>query len=402
MKTSTFTRRHVLELGAVCAVSPISLAGCGGSDSDVQSAMRQILLQRWQARYDRKASGLSLNMITPSGSYFASTLEGVTADAHFRAASTTKTFTAAAVMLLDQRGLLRIDDLISANMPGRNAPYLPDTPDFAIPYRNQITIRQLLSHRAGVFDVTNQAVPSRSNALYAGRIYHEWREESDPNHSFTKDELVQVVAVNQLSNAVPGTGFKYSDSHYQLLGKIIEQVSGQTLNDFKSQELLQPNGLTQSHFVIDGQDQQLPAPFLDGYVLFDGQAIACTEYNYTYDPGSGNLVTTLTDLTRWIRRLMKGEGGISSGQIARMCDVFSDSHYGLGTMHLINNGKDLGYGHNGGTNGYLTYAFHDPATDISFVIQCSLLDASTGLTSLTQQGGWLCDIVSEVRQLFGQ
>ena len=225
-------------------------------------------------------------------------------------------------------------------------------------------------------------------------------------YSFTKDELIQVLAVNQVSNAVPGTEFKYSDSHFQILGKIIEQVSGKTLNAFKTEELLQPNGLTQSHFVIDGADQQLPAPFIDGYVSLNGQSIACTEYNYSYDPGSGNLVTTLADLSRWIRRLMKAQAGINSTQVARMCDVLPDSHYGLGTMQWINNGKDLGYGHNGGTSGYLTYAFHEPVSDISFVIQCSLLDASQmdaskGPISLVQQGAWLGDIVFDIQSLLG-
>ena len=399
------SRRDLLRLGGVaCATAllPSMLTGCGGSGTDdVQTAMRQLLAQRWQNRYGGKAGGLSLNMITPSGSYFASILDGVTANAHFRAASITKTFTASAIMLLDQRGLLRIDDLITANMPGRTEPYLPDTPDYAIPYKNQITIRLLLSHRAGVFDITNQAVPDSSNAAYAGQIYHNWREVQDPNYSHTKDELIRVLAVNNLSNAAPGKEFQYSDNHYQILGKIIEQVSGKTLNEFKTAELLQPNGLTQSHFVIDGADQQLPAPFIDGYVLFNGQAIACTEYNYSYDPGSGNLVTTLADLSRWIRRLIKGETAINATQVARMCDVMPDSHYGLGTMHLINNGQDLGYGHNGGTSGYLTYAFHDPFTDVSFVIQCSLVDFSQGKTSLAQQGAWLGDIVFDTRRLLG-
>lgn len=177
-------RRDFLRLGGLaCATALLSpmLSGCSGSGADVPTAMRQLLAQRWQNRYAGFPGGLSMNVITPSGSYFASTLDSITADAHFRAASTTKTFTAAAIMLLDQRGLLHIDDLITATMPGRTEPYLPDTPDFAIPYKNQITIRQLLSHRAGVFDVTNQAIPAGSNALYAGSIYHNWREEQDSN-----------------------------------------------------------------------------------------------------------------------------------------------------------------------------------------------------------------------------
>lgn len=55
-------------------------------------------------------------------------------------------------------------------MPGRSEPYLPDNADYAIPYKDQITIRQLLSQRAGVFDVSNQSVPIDSPLPYAGCV----------------------------------------------------------------------------------------------------------------------------------------------------------------------------------------------------------------------------------------
>lgn len=396
-------RRDLLKLGVLGLLASAGLPGCGG-DTDVQTTMRKLLTQRWQDRYGSTPGGLSLAMITPVGEYFASSIAGATANSHFRAASTTKTFTAAAIMLLDQRGLLRIDDMITAAMPGRAEPYLPDTPAFAIPYKNQISIRQLLSHRAGVFDVTNQAVPSSSNALYAGQQFHYWKEDRDPTYSFTKDELIEVLAVNQLSYAAPGTGYHYSDSHYQLLGKIVERVSGLSLNAFKTQELLQPNRLTQSHFVVDGADQQLPSPYIDGFTQYQGQTYPFSAYNYSYDPGSGNLVTTPADLSRWVRCLIKGETRLDATQVARMCDVLTDSHYGLGIQQWTCEGRDLGYGHNGGTAGYLTNAYHNPDTDISFVMQCALLDYDNDpnpLTSLTQQANWLGGIVNDMHHLLG-
>ncbi len=151
----------------------VLLSGCGGSSPAPEVEIGKVLESQWKARYATvKNGGLTAILITPTGEYFASTVAGTTPSTHFRAASTTKTFTAAAIMLLDQRGQLRIDDVLTAAMPGGGGkPYLPDTAGFAIPYRSQITIRQLLEHRAGVFDVANTDIPASAHAPYAGKRY---------------------------------------------------------------------------------------------------------------------------------------------------------------------------------------------------------------------------------------
>lgn len=104
--------------------------------------LEQVLARQWNGFSTTLPGGLATALITPKGAYFASPLDGATADSHFRAASTTKTFTAAAVMLLHQRGQLRIDDALTANIPGRTRPYLPATADYAIPHKERITTRR--------------------------------------------------------------------------------------------------------------------------------------------------------------------------------------------------------------------------------------------------------------------
>ena len=391
-------RRELLRLAAWSGLSllaPATLSACGGSNTAAE--LRQLLLSHWQTRYPGKPGGLSLQVISASGNYFASSLSGVTAHHHFRGASTTKTFTAAAIMLLDQRGLLRIDDTVAASMPGRNESYLPDTPGYALPYRDQITIRQLLGHRAGIFDLSNQIIPISSNALYAGRGYLDWCISDDPRHTFTKDELAGVLAINQLSNFSPGLRYSYSDSGYMLLGKIVEQVSGLALDVFKTRELLQPNGLSDTHFVTDGAEWDLPAPYLDGYSLAGGQLLPRTQYNYSYDPGSGNMITTPADLARWIRRLLRGEAGIAPGQVARMCDVMADSNYGLGMGRRLVSGQAFGFGHTGATGGYITDVFHDAKTDTSYLLQVSLAD----FDDMASEFDWIGAIELDVRKLLG-
>ena len=147
-------------------------------------------------------------------------------DVHFRAASTTKSFTAAAILRLHQQGKLNIDDLITAKIPGTNEPYIPATSAYAIPSKDKITIRLLLQHRAGVFDITNSPIPATANAPFAGKSYIDYILDQQSDHTFTIPEMVNVVAVHQLKYFEPGNAFHYSNTGYHLLTLIIERVSG--------------------------------------------------------------------------------------------------------------------------------------------------------------------------------
>ncbi len=387
MLNTLLGRRHVLSF-ACCAIFG-SAARAGDSDP-----LATALGARWQQRYAGKPGGLTLLALTPKGPFFATTLEGVTAGSHFRGASTTKTFTAAAIMLLDQRGLLNIDDALTATIPGRNEPYLPDTPAFAVPNKSLITIRQLLGHRAGVFDLANQEVPATKPVPYAGMRYVDWRVAQDAHHSFTKDELIGVLATIQMSNDKPGASYHYSDTHYTILGEIVERVSGKPLDQFKASELLTPNGLKDTHFVVDGRESTLPAPSIEAFALEQGKITAADDYNYSYDPGSGNIFTTPADLSHWIRSLVRGEAGVSPHQVARMCDVAADSQYGLGLSRKMAGSFDLGFGHNGGAPGFLTSLAYNPANDMGFVLVSSLID----FDDLRGQLGWMDEVAADALQ----
>lgn len=402
-RAERISRRAVLRmLGIVAsgAIMPGLVAGCGGGDGRGESReLQALLVDRWQQRYAGMSGGLTLVMIGPRGEHFATTLDGVTPDWSFRGASTTKTFTAAAIMLLDQRGLVNIDDVVTANIPGRAVPYLPATKDYDIVWKDRITIRDLLQHRAGVFDLVNTDVPTSVHAPYAGQRYVNWRMGQAPDfeyHSFTKDELIAVLASNRLSHAEPGIAFHYSDMHFSLLGRIVEEVSGLPLAVFNDRELLQPNGLVRTHFVTDGREVTLPQPGLPGHVLVDGAAWKVPDYNYSYDQGSGNVYTTVADLSRWIRRLARGESGISARQVARMREPGRNEYYGLG-LELNRSIPALGWGHNGTAMGYNTDAYHDPATDVSYVLECTLIDPG----DFPGADRWCAETALAARELLG-
>lgn len=382
-------KHHIRSLSPLVLVTAIAcaglLAGCGGGHTPVDSPetkLTRVVSSQWNQFSSSLPGGLSIVVITPHGEYFASTLDGATADTHFRGASTTKTFTAAAVMLLQQRGALDINHVLSANIPGTTRPYVPATPDYAIPYKDQITIKQLLQHRAGVFDVGNTDVPATATAPYAGKRYVDWVEDTQGGmHTFTLDELVGVVARNSLIGGLPGDAFRYSNTGYSLLAKIVEQVSGKPFAQFVHDELLVPNGLDKTTFPDAGHATNIPAPFFEGTTRVGGVVYPATQLNVSWGVGEGNVVTTPSNLARWLRRLIKGEAGLNAQTIASMrtCEATHEIHvsYGLG---LGCDPADLGVGHNGGITGYMTAARHDTVTDVTVVVFATLLDADNLMT----------------------
>ena len=333
------------------------------------------------------AGGIAMYVVTPDKEYFVSTgIDNASPDIHFRAASNTKTFTAASIMLLQQEGLLNLDDRISAIMPGRSEPYVPDNENYAIPFKDQITIRQLLSHRAGVFDVTNANIPATCDAPYAGTTYLTYVEAIDEQHTFTFDELVGVVAHCGLSLFAPGTNYHYSNTGYNILGKIIERVSGLSYREFVTQRLLVPNKLFDTSLPTLGNEQSIPEPFAPGYFLGDAQLYAKTEDNMSGNVAEGNVISTPRDLARWARRLFKGQAGLPAAVVAQMSECLSDAGentcYGLGVWSVPD---PQGLGHSGAHAGYLSIMLHDPSSDVTTVIFANLLNYDALMPELQVQ-----------------
>lgn len=387
-------------------ITALFFCGCSPDKPEfTKTDLQNILEAGWQAYKSDKPNftgGLAMQILSPKGDFFISTgmKDGVTNACHFRIASVTKTFTAAGIMLLHQRKLLNIDDKITDNIPGTNEPYVPDTPDYNIPYKNEITIRMLLMHRAGVFDVSNNAIPdnevSRSEG-YAGQNYLDHIFGNDGAHTFTFDELAGVNARNKLSFFKPGTAYHYSDTGYSMLGKIIERVSGKTYPDFIRDELLIPNGLSNTSLPWKGTDQDLPEPFVKGYVWMNGDVEEVTRSNMSPHVAEGNIITTPIDLVNWCRKLLKGEAGLTKETVEMMKtgmtrDDGTDSTYGLGLLYSPENG----YGHAGAHEGYLTLMYYEPKKDVSYVMFTNMWNCQNDLESIKAELKSMIEIAEEV------
>lgn len=369
---------------------------------DLKESLQQTL-DRHLAHYKGKFPGKTIGF----GLYIKSTEKGNYQDIYvssgfpkeygdaiqFRGASTTKTFTAAAILKLQQEGKLNIDDLITNSIPGTNKPYIPATGDYAIPYKDKITIRLLLQHRAGVFDLTNSPIPDSVHAPYAGQKYIDYiMAQQGEDHTFTLQEMISVVAKNHLSYFEPGTAFHYSNGGYHLLAVIIERVSGKRYDQFLQDEFLTPLQMTHTHFPYLGSDQSMPSPYVSGWLNINNNLTEVDKDNVSFAIADGNIITTPADLAIWANALYGSNTILNADLRFQMIAVIptNEEHvtYGLGTE---SNPPDIGYGHNGARPAYMTIMRYHPESHASYVLFCNFLD----LDNFAAQGEDLANIVRE-------
>ncbi len=185
----------------------------------------------------------------------------------FQIASVTKQFTAAAVLLLGDRGVLSVGDPLSRWLDGCPAAW------------DQITIHQLLCHTAGLVHWPHVPGLDVTRPVAAG-------------------ELLRMFASVPLLSA-PGAAFSYSSPGYVLLGQVIERAAGQPFGAFLGREIFTPLGMAATFNGNPGDQPQLAA----GH--HDGVPVPSFELD-TVGLGTGSVWSTAGDLARWDRALADG------------------------------------------------------------------------------------------------
>lgn len=216
-----------------------------------------------------------------------------TPDTRFRLGLLTEPFTAAAILQLEEAGLLDIDEPISR--------WLPE-----YPRAEQITIRDLLTHRSGIPNYTDD--PS----------FHAWK--STPHAT---SEMLERFGSWPLEFE-PGTGALPSNSNYYLLGAIIERATAQTYAEYVQEHLFAPAGMRSTTFGDAWErGQAIGNVWNDDEQLDPPDPIDMSTFG-----AAGGLVSTPNDLVRWDRALQGGKI-LSADALARMTAP-DDDGYGLG------------------------------------------------------------------------
>lgn len=335
---------------ALSLVSLVGLVGCpepgdpGGPlpqppviDPDLAADLQQVVDQ---AREEHGVPGVAVALALPdtqvwvglSGSGDLAGEQPLVPDDTFRIASVTKTFVAAAVLSLAADGLLELDDALADHVELH-------------PRGSEITLRHLLQHTAGIPEFSTQG----NFQLGMGA---EWAPE----------ELVGLVDTLDLVHE-PGASWSYSNTHYVLLGLVVEAVSGEPWEDRVDALLSSPElaGLSVPRLGEDWGD------IVRGYMGLE-------DLTDTIRPSgigaAGNMISTPGSLAAWARLLWGGELLPAPWTEAMSDDPLAlqpGMGFGLSTL-LLGEGAELELAHNGALNGFASWAGYQPAQDAGLAV----------------------------------
>lgn len=195
----------------------------------------------------------------------------------FQLASVSKQFTAAAIMLLNERNKIKLTDTVSV--------YFPD-----FPYEN-VTIENLLNHTGGL-------------PKYFWVAEHKWQQEKAPLNS----EMMALLASSNVQRFFkPGRTFDYSNTGYIVLASIVEKVSGTSFSSFLKTNIFEPLQMTHS-YVYSFENDSIKENQLDGYRLYKGwRHLKIRGTVNDAIVGDKNVYTTAEDLFKWTLGLNTGK-----------------------------------------------------------------------------------------------
>ncbi|SEN54541.1 serine hydrolase domain-containing protein [Nonomuraea pusilla] len=281
----------------------------------------------------------------------------------FRAASVTKTFTAAAVLKLAEQGKVGLEDRIGEYLDPGLVKRLSVIGGRS--YGETITVRQLLDHTAGLYD-------------YAADAGWMAAVQARPHRTWTSGELLDWALTHGKPYFKPGEGYHYSDTGYVLAARIIEKATGRPLHQAYRSLLLDPLKLHDTY--LERRGHQGDAPLSHPYL---GETDA-RHWNPTFDThGGGGLVTTAADLTAFTRALFEGRVFAKAATLRTMLTPTrqsGDEAYGLG-IQRVGSGDDSLWLHPGFWGAIMAYA---PARRISVVATVNQAEDGGALLTLLQ------------------
>jgi len=261
--------------------------------------------------------------------------------AKFRLGSVTKQFTAACILLLEERGKLKIDDPVKK--------YMPDAPAAW----DKVTIFNLLTHTSGIPSFTGFPDYASTEAI-----------------ATTPEKLVARFRDKPLEFQ-PGEKWNYSNSGYVLLGYLIEKISGQSYSQFVQDNIFTPLGMKDSGY---DSNSAIIAHRAAGYAPSDKGLINAGYIDMSIPLSAGALYSTTEDLLRWEQGLFGGKL-LSVASLQKMTTPFKNDYAFALAVRDANGHKVIEHG--GGIEGFNTQLSYYPDDKLTIVV---LANQNTGAT----------------------
>jgi D-alanyl-D-alanine carboxypeptidase len=268
-----------------------------------------------------------------------------------------KTYVASVILKLYEQGLI--------NLKAKAFSYLQDTDWFQkLQNATDITVEMLLNHTAGIPEY-----------VYQKEIWEIIKE--NPDKEWTVEERLAFISDKPPANP-PGEGWAYADSHYLILGLIIEKVTGRSYYEVLDELILVPCNLKHTFH----SDRRSIPGLIPGYTNLTGEFQlphrVLNDNRYAFNPQmewtGGGLASTVSDMTIWACQLYGGS--VLKPETLKLMltpaqyktTLFEDAKYGLGTFIAETDGITW-YGHTGFSPGYITYVQYLPDFNIALALQ---------------------------------
>jgi CubicO group peptidase (beta-lactamase class C family) len=293
----------------------------------------------------------------------------------FELASVSKQFTAMGILLLVEKGKIKLSDTLRKFFP-------------QLPYSN-ITIKNMLAHTSGLPD-------------YRHEMAIKWDHKKI---AFNKDVINFLSTRKPSIHFTPGKKWEYSNTAYILLASIIEKVSGQTFKDYMAESIFKPLGMTHSRVYNTRRSLKEIIPnYAYGFVYSDSSKKyvlpdSLPEFDGVYYlagvQGAVTINSTTGDLLKW-EKALDDHTLLSKALQTEMlspqslCDTILKNYYGYGVFIGTNaHGKIIS--HRGGWPGYQTNLIHYPAYHVTIIALCNYDSNKPGPDDIFSNG--LTDIL---------
>jgi CubicO group peptidase (beta-lactamase class C family) len=352
--TARFDRRGILAGGLAAGASSLLLPGLAQAQAAPASFPRlTALLEKWvgPGKFPGIVAGVGLPGRDPQfvvrGTEGNGDTDPITPDSLFRIYSMTKPVTGVAAMMLVDEGKLGLDQPLSDILPKFAKMNVQVTPDGSVtdlrPARNPILIRNLMTHTAGLGYSIIQRGPIKAlmeeRGVVAGQITKLPvpvpgfdRGKAVPSLALFADRLADIPLVHE-----PGTTWSYSMG-LDLLGRVIEVVSGRPFEVFLQERLFGPAGMTSTWFQVPASEaRRLTTNYVlagQTFLPIDPSATSIYLDKPPFPFGGAGLVSTPRDYDRFLRMLAQ-YGRIDGRRL------MSEPAVRVATSNLLPDGVDM-------------------------------------------------------------